>query len=363
MQESSRLSLIQIMVLTISATLALGVFSFPRDAFEAGQRSALYGVFGSWLAAVGGAMLITLAVEKFPGTTVVPVLRKVVGWLVYPIIISAIGFALIYAGFLLRNFVDLLREVFYVDTPDAVLAVGLLLVGAYLAGKGMPNMARAIAFSVPLALLVLVLGYLAVLPRVNGHFLAIQPLDATDTLAATYRSFQTWIGYPALIMFGGLAEDRRSLRLGVTYGFVLAILVMGLIFLDAVGLFGMVGIRRVVWPTISVLRLLRIQGFLVERLGLFVLVGWTVLVISSISVHLWAIAHAAMELANSKRVFVWALMAGILLIFIATRLPANVAQLFELTTYLGAVEMAQGYGLALVVLVVARVRGIKGWES
>ncbi|MHB8928580.1 MAG: GerAB/ArcD/ProY family transporter [Bacillota bacterium] len=363
MPERPRLSQVQVAVLTIASMLALGVFSYPREAVESGGHSAFYGTLGSGLFAFGGAALIALTAAKFPGKTAVGVFRTVLGPLVYPLVVLPAAFEIIYLGVVTRNFLDLMKEIFYMDTPDTVLIFVLLAVAAYQAQKGLEAMARSIQLTLFVVLAILFGGYLASIGRIHAHFLTFQPPHLTEAVKAAFMVTYVWVGYPVLFMFLGFARDRRSLRNGVGLGFLVVGILLVIVYLDSLGLFGLMGMRRVNWPTVSVLRLLRVHGFLIERLGLLVLVGWVVLVLNSLSLHMWAVAYALGELFNRTRLFSWVIVAMVPTTLLMSRIPANLAQLFQLLPYISAIGAVEGWFLAGLVLVVARVRGLGGGRS
>ncbi|MHB0884723.1 MAG: GerAB/ArcD/ProY family transporter [Bacillota bacterium] len=363
--ERLGLSQTQVAALTITCMLAMGVFSFPRDTIEAGERSALYGILVSWLFAFAGAGLIGVVAAKFPGMSAVGVFRRVLGRWVWVVLVLPIAFEVVYLGMVTRNFTDLMKEVFYTDTPEGVLILIMLAVAVYQAQKGLGPLSRSVQFTLAIVLVILLGGYLASLSKVDFSFLTPQRPVLLDTVRAGYRSMDSWLGYPVLLMVLGYAKDRRSIRNGVVIGFVVTGLLMLLIFIDALGLFGYVGVRRIIWPTVSVLRLLRVHGFLIERLGLFVLSGWTVLVLNSLSLHLWAVGQAVRDLLGADGARLWSLVAMIPAVIAVSRIPTNLAQFFEWAPYIIAFGAIEGWVLSLLVLAVARLRGVRGdpWEN
>lgn len=141
--------------------------------------------------------------------------------------------------------------------------------------------------------------------------------------------------------------------------FVILLLVVFLILVVSVGTFGPIGLQHILYPSLSVLRLIHWRGFLIEKTGLFAIGVWTVLVFVTLSIQLWVATVGVVELLRvrtGRGPLVTAVLAA--LATLLSRVPRNSGQLSTYLIPFTAVGLVIALGLPLLVHAVAWLRGL-----
>lgn len=358
-QAHPKISAAQLLYLTISSTLALGIFSFPREAIQGGGFSAGYGLVLAWAVAAGVALAAVRWGQLFPGMSAVASFRIVAGPAGTVFAHAEVIYSVFLSSFVVKNFAELLKSVFYPDTPDAVLIVLLLGGAVYQATRGLQGLARSVQIVIPFALVVMVAIYLAALSKVYPTYLVIHPPSLTQAAHAAFDTFYVFLAAPTLLMLNPMIREPRLAPRTLALAALIILAVLLLVFFDSVGVFGRIGILRILYPTVSVLRIIRVQGFLIERLGLFMVIGGVLLVFSNVTVSLWAAGAAFVEAAGlAEKAMPWVLVTLGAASMAAAMLPYGVDDISRAVPIVTAVGAFMAYGFPSVFFVIAQVRGL-----
>ncbi len=349
----------ELFYLTLGATMALGLFTFPRELVMKGGFDAYYGLLLAWALGLAAAWMSVRWGQLFPGLSAIGSFKIALGWLAYPVLLAEIAFTLAFVGFAARNFLDLLKSVFFPVTPEVVLIVALLGLSAYQAQQGIFGIARSAEIVLGLAVLVTLAIYSFALTKVYPPFIVIHAPHLLPVVESGFATFYLFLNVHVLLM---VTPFVKRLNLGPRAVFLAFVVLLGIAYLvlvNCVGSFGFIGVLRVAYPPASVLRLLRVEGFLIERLGILVLVGNIVLVYINLALNLWAMTTATIELTGLPRAGrPWITLGWTGLAVVISLLVPNTAAFIKTFPYFTALGFLAAIGVPMTIHAVAWARGL-----
>lgn len=350
----------QFTMLLVVAYQASGIFTFPARIVEEAERGAILSIVLSALFAYGSSMLVAWMGLHFPRLTGIewgeqifpPWLNRTLAMLA---VIVHVGAPLV----VLRLFGMLLREIFFQITPIWLLTAGLVLVAAYGAVLGVEVLGRVAVIMAPLLLSTVVVAYLLAFPDFELYRLRPITLDPLPILRGTFKSTLHYEGVAALYLLQAhLAKPERVFRY-LTISFGISTLIFVLMYVATVSTFTVNGLLTVTWPAPQLLMLVRMGGWFIERLGLFIQVVWAGLVLLYCAVHLWATARATQQLLGLKpKLFPWVVGTLMMLYLGATLYPVNIAYLKWWQGLLPWGCLYSNFVLALLQYTVGMARGV-----
>lgn len=362
MKDKPQISPSQLTWLTVVSMVSLGIFTFPREVAEAsGDGAALSFAVALGVALVGATLLARLA-ETFPASTGSSYAQRILG---RPLgLIFGLVVALFYTAFvalITRNTSDLLKTTLYEATPVEVLMIVFLLTTAYAAQKGIVGVSRVVGLALPVVYFALLVLYLLALTQGRLIFLIPHWPGSTALFQGAFRTMYVFLGFPVLLMVLPFLEKPRTATSRVKIGVFLNALLLIEILVAAFAVFGPSGVRGILYPSVQVLTQTQIHGWLIERLGLFVAIGWAVIDFCGVAVFLWAISTSTAQLLGLKPEKFWYVMAVLIpLVIILAKFPANTEQVAILMPIFSAFGLAVAVVLPIFLWAVARVRGFEG---
>jgi spore germination protein len=325
-----RLSALQFATIVTSAYVALGLFYFPRQAVSVAHRDALWSIVLDGFVTFGLMQLMFRMNRLAPDQALSSLAPKLLGTLVaMPVGIFTIVYhwMLAVAAAVLFSFV--LGNIFLPDTPIWAIDGAMVLTALYLAWHGTVGLARSIqAIYIPIALLtVLTMLVTASLVRYPILLLPSRHLAVLPTLLGARREYVLFIGFEVTVTLYPEVEasQRRKAERYATFGLGFVLLVFLIMYEIIMATFGPSLTAELRWPIVSLMRILSIQGFFIDKLGLLVIVLWTIVVTAFLSARLWCLSKDVtalfhLESAASYRL---TLLVGALGVIVAAVLLPN----------------------------------------
>lgn len=363
MERRPRISEWQMATMMASAFTALGLFTYPRDLLEGAGRQAYWGLILAILLAVLSVVLIVRIGLIFPGQTPIEYTQTILGkplgmlagaWLVF----YHVGLV----ALTVRYFADLVNTVFLARTPIEAIMLLLIVAAVLIVWNDLESIARFVALVFPVMLTLVAVTFTATFVRVTEMTALLPPVgfDPAMVLAGSWRMLYVFIGIEAVSML--LPYVREPKR---PYRYALSALganstVLLLILLVTVGLWGVEPVIHLQYPGIAALRVLRPTGLLVERLGAFAAVMWTMIGLTFVCTRLWTVSTATAQLfglgTRDGRYF---LFPTVLLTFFLARWPLNSEELERyIHTLVVPLGMASNAAMTVGLMLIARARGL-----
>lgn len=307
MKTTATISPTQFAILVVAGYIAVGVFQFPRELLYYAGPDALYGFLMDCVAAYGGLWLWFQVNGIRPGEQLSGFAGKLVTpFLAWPIWLLTVAIHLVLLMGVLANFGFVMTTFFLPDTPTWVIGASACLTGMYVAWFDTPVLGRtAEVVFIPTFILSLILGVLVLTKATSGYALLPSPdLHLSPILSAAYHSFYIFWGYEVTVTlypFVRRADQATARR----YAFLAMLGTFGFFLFGYAITLGIQGPYLMIvsqWPAVSSLRLVDVSAFVINKLGLLVVVLWGLFVVSFASVRVWCLAHDVLPVFKLKSV-------------------------------------------------------------
>lgn len=302
-----RISPLQFALLIVSAYIGAGIFEYPRDIIVAAGDNAAYAFLLEGAIALGGMWLLLQVNHLDPDHTVGEISRKIgTAGLAWPLGFVTVAVHLALFVYAIANFCLVMRTFFLDLTPVWGLASALVLVAGFLAWNDTAPLARALQIIVAPTLIVSLLMGMLVTPQLHDLYAAVpgSSIQLGSIATGVWRGWYIFWGYEVTVTlypFVRQGDRRRAER----YTYVAMLLSMGFFaigYVLTVGTEGPYLLMHSLWPAVSTMRLINVTSFLVNKLGLFIIVLWGLIVTAFASVRLWCLGHDILPFLPSQTV-------------------------------------------------------------
>lgn len=309
MKTTRTISPTQFAILVVTGYLGVGIFQFPRELVYYGGADALYGfaldcgaaLLGLWLWFQVNRLRPGEQLSGFAGKLVTPLLA-------WPMWLLTVAIHLVLLLGVLANFGFVMNAFFLPDTPPLIISAGACLTGMYVAWFDTPVLGRtAEVVFIPTATLSILLGILVVTKVTSGYAL----LPSTDLhlgpiLDAAYHGFYIFWGYEVTVtLYPFVRRSEQALARRYAFGAMEGTFLFFLFgYAITMGIQGPYLLVLSQWPPVSSLRLVDVSAFIINKLGLLVVVLWGLFVVSFASVRVWCLAHDVLPVLKLKT-FTW----------------------------------------------------------
>lgn len=359
-----RISGLQFGTMVTAGYMAMGVFYFPRELVTSAGRD---GIWGLWL---DGLVTLALMGLSFTMSRIVPdetfgqfsaqLLSKPVG-VIFGLL--TIAYHLLLAVVMVVEFTSLFDNDFLSGTPAWVITGSLMIASLYMAWFGAATLARVLqAGYIPMvALSVLTL---ALAGTVIKHPVLLAPpvnIEVIPLLQGSYRQYFIFIGFEVSITLYPFIrnEERRAAERYAYGGLVTMIGILTVMYEVSIATFGPAYIPLMRWPMVTLMRIVEISGFFIDKWGSLVIVLWTVAVLGFMAVRLWCTAHDLADLffLRSAESYRYLLLPAALTVWIVSMLVPNAAVSDYMTQqYLVPIGLIYLSAIPLLTIIVGLIR-------
>ncbi len=327
-----RISGLQFGTMVTAGYMAMGVFYFPRELVTSAGRD---GIWGLWL---DGLVTFALMGLSFTMSRMVPnetfgqfssqLLSKPVG-IVFGLM--TIGYHVLLAVVMVVEFTSLFSNDFLSGTPAWAITISLMIASVYMAWFGAATLARVLQAGY-LPMVVLSVATLVLAASVIKHPVLLLPptnIRVLPLLQGSYRQYFIFIGFELSITLYPFIrnEDRRVAERYAYGGLAVMIGILTVMYEIAIATFGPAYIPLMRWPMVTLMRIVEISGFFIDKWGSLVIVLWTVAVLGFMSVRLWCTAHdlAALFFIRSVGSYRYLLLPTAVVVLAGSMLIPNAA--------------------------------------
>ncbi|PSR26081.1 MAG: hypothetical protein C7B46_20300 [Sulfobacillus benefaciens] len=297
-QSSGRpmLSALQFTIMMTSGYFVSGFFTFPRIVATAVGRAGVWSIVGDGLVFLV-VLWVTFRVQRqfsdeslWVGSTHVLGLfwgRTLNGavW-VFHWALTVIGVA---------EFCFIIQEIFLPITPRFVIAGALVGTALYVAWHGTMGLARTLQAGFwPVVGLVLITAGFAI-SLIHYPMLAIPTFHGS--LEPVVRSVENnsilFLGMPIMVtLVAEMDPAQRQRGECWAYGFFIAvIIILVFVYTALLATFGPTYLTQVQWPVVSLLRIVSVTWFWIDKFGLFALMMWTMVLVGFTAVRILSLTQ------------------------------------------------------------------------
>ncbi len=336
--------------------------TFPRDLVAMAGRDA-----GLSLLVVVAATLVSVALNVrlaalFPDEGPLGYLPRLLGRLPGRAVELMVWcFYLALAAWALRNIVEVIHTLFLPNTPTFALGVALILTVLGIVRHDIGPVARTVEIVMIASLGVVMTVTLLRLPSLTESWATVPGpvLHPDRALRAALAAYYVLVGSQVLLKLYPHVRVAdyarlRNLALGAVGVQCAALAIM---FVVTQGSLGPGAVASLVWPSVTTLRLVVLQGFFINRLGLMAMMSWSGLSVSFLLIRVWDAATEVTGMVGLPRGRTnWTLPPLGALLLVLAFLPADSYTLGTLATrILSPVAVAVTIVLPAALLLVARL--------
>lgn len=364
MVQKERISEWQMAVLMASGFVELGLYSYPKQLAE--DPSRLYYPELALATAMGLFLALTSAhlALRFPQKSVIQIMFAVLGKPLGMIAaIWIIWFHLFLAALCLRYFGDVVNSFFLPLTPPEVVMLLVVLAVVFINAQGVAAIARFGTAMFPTVMVLITIAFLMSASRItewNAVFPTVRDLSSINLLTHSSRIFYLFVGVESILMLMSLVGKPQRPYLAVVTPVLANGIFLLIVLIVTLGVLGAQATAELETPALIVLRTLRLQGLLVERLGGMIAILWTALKVGYLSVRFMTVPMAIAQLFGlSVAEYRKFLLPVALITFFLARWPRTLEETIRiLENFVGPVGLPANLGMVLLLLGVASLRGM-----
>lgn len=358
LRDNDKINGLGLSILMMMTIWEVGLVTIPRRAAQMVGTDA-------WLTAIVMAPLTVLLVVtitrlglRFPNQTLIEYAPRIMG----PLLGRAVGLAtmafwILVTARVARQVGDLIKTVLLDRTPLEVILLVLLLSAAYLSRHGVEPMARVAQIMILLVPPFFVMIALSLVEARPENLLPVLSNGPLPILRAAIDVLPQFEGLEIpLMLIPFLKIPGQATRAGVV-----ALTVVGLsgimIMVAIQTVIGVGDATEVLWPGLLVVQAVELPGFFLERLSTLFTALWIAVTLPTISVNLFLSALSLSRLArlSEQKPFVLPLVP---LVFALALTPANLKEVEVFDKALSFLGMIVMVVTPLILLVVAKLRGL-----
>ncbi len=276
-------------VLTAAASFAAGVFIVPRLLVADAGRAGILALLTVSLAAIGWAGLIARRSRRLDRRNLPLALAAQGGAFGRVWLLLLALFELLLAGAVVQQYATMAAAVILPGGSRPAIAVVIGLAAFTAARHRIQGLSRTVYVSFVFAALLALGAFFLLLAR-SEQLASVLPgphLRAGPILLGAMDSVVLYAGVTTIVTF--LPSHRPAHRMPAVVGgtIVLGLLVV-IAYVAAVSTGGPGYVLTQIWPVVSALRTLVLRSFVLNRIGLVVVLSWSAFVLTFAAIHLWA---------------------------------------------------------------------------
>lgn len=289
--NKATLSKYQAIALSSSSYLPVMFWFYPSVAVHYALLDAQWAVLAVVLIGVWVNWMHGKFNDRFPNMTgadpAILLFGKPLGKL---IVISYMPVYILFVALSLYFTISLMKY-FFPHTPRYILGAAMMLVSWRGAWCGIETLGRTAAIVHPLTFAGIIAAFTAILFQAKHPMIPLTMASPKATAIATYHLLPLYLGVDLILILSPYYAHKNKVSVWYpVYGSIASAIIVLLVFFSIVMNLGWSPVERLAYPVQVVIQLIRMRGFLVERLGIVIIilsVAFTTLFISN---HIWGIS-------------------------------------------------------------------------
>lgn len=344
---NDKISLRQFQILLILDLLGTGVITLPRYAAYYAAQDAWIVVLISTLFAVISVFAMTSASRRLKGLTFTEytckVLSKPIGIAVSLLLVIRL---VLNSALQLRLFGSIVKEIMLSLTPLYVVSIAMLAVCAYGAAKGIETISRVSELLILIIFIPLVLVFAAASKDVD--YTNILPVFVTSPdmlLKGGFMNLMSFTGIEICMLIPVYLNKPDKIRPAGINAVIITGILMTVTTLMTVCKFGYEDVQSQIWPVLNFMGSISLPGSFIERQDAIVMSFWIVSVFAIVNAGFF-FSSVVLKDVIKKGKHIYYILALIPIVFIASYLPDDVAEIFD---YMWSLHLTLGVFFMLIL--------------
>lgn len=346
----------QATVLIPSTVLGVSLLTLPRHIAQATEGSGLVVMLVSGLFSLAVVWMLTKLGQRFPGLTYVGYTQKMLTfkgnrrlgrWLALPFMLSVTLWWLLTVAFHLRAFGESQRSIVFTHTPIWFMVGTMLVVSAFVASNKAEIIARLNEFLFPIVIIpMLLIGIMTLGDAEWTNLLPLFHMTWQQFWSGVLQGIYAFEGVSVILIFMAAYQrpDQAVKAHSIGVGVIIATYFFAMI--GGMAMFSHEDVTQMTWPTLEIVKNIRLPASFFERIESGFLAIWVVAVFTTMANFLASMVHLISEYIGIKEhQRVWITLPLVIIIFVLALWPNSV---FETFRY---VENVQFYGFILSLII------------
>jgi len=345
--------------------IGFGVLTLPRTL--AGMTESSDGWMSILLGgaiALGFGWIIASLCRRFPKTGFRDMTATVTGNVVAnaATLIFAI-YAMLFVCYETRGLANISKLYLFDRTPEEAISLIFLLVLIY--GVSGPSIAllRLNLLFLPAVLFILLVVLVMNIHSFNVHNL--KPLFVTDwkkVLTASKGTVFSFLGFEIFLFYNSWINRPRKAVKAMAVGLSIPLIVYLVVFGAVIGIFGPTVAQNTLYPTAELAKQVEIPGGFFERLESIFFTIWVMTLFNTAAMAFDVTIIALKTVFPKRKRMTWILALSPIIYLVAMQ-PQNVKEIDTFGKWISYAGLVVGWGFPTVLLLIAKLRRIKGNEK
>ena len=346
----------QLTFIIIQVTVGTGILSLPREISLVSKQD-------SWLAVLLGSTYWIVSIfflyklgSKFPNQTIIEYSELILGSILGKLIaFSYVLYSIIITALSARFFVMVLTSYILPKTPISINLGLLLFTCIYLISKGLKTIARLDEF----LFFILAPAYIVMIPTVLKsnwwHFRPVLGTGISNIVSGSFVTTYSFLGAEILLLIFPYIKSKNKVLKSSLTGLGIITLTYLFITITTIGYFGSETLGYILWPTINLLKAIKIPFF--GRLEFFLIFLWIAIAFTSIATFYYIASYSLTQFFSLKnKVFSSFILIPIIygLFFI----PQNIIEVFNYSSFAAKIGTILVFIIPPVLLLITKLRGV-----
>jgi spore germination protein len=351
----------EMVIIIANAVIGVGILTFPRsiadetDAFD-GWISVL--IAGAAACLIG--WLLGRLASRFPNHTFFEYVALIAGRPFAYLLTLLFGvYSTLLASFEIRAVGNIAKQYLFTTTPVEMITLAFLLIVQYAAAGSRIALLRLNLLFLPIVLLVIFMVQVYTLRFLEWE--NVRPFFSTDwmsLLSGVKRLGLSMTGGELVLFYTILMKRPQDAPKSVTLGMAIPILLYMTIYMIVIGVFSSEVVRNLTFPTIELAKGVEVPGGFIERVESVFFTIWIMTIFNTCSISFDLAITTLQSVFTRISRFTWILILSPIIYLIAM-MPQNQTEFFTFGDRLGYFGVVIAYVIPLVLLAIAKLRGVK----
>ena len=346
----------QVVFILIQITVGTGILSLPREVSLISRQD-------SWAAILLGAsywifslFFICKLNSKFPQQTIIEYSEVILGSILGKLIsLIYVLYSIIITTLSVRLFITVITTYILPKTPVSLNLSLIIITCLYLISKGLKTIARIDEF----LFFILAPAYLVMIPTILKsnwwHFKPVLGVGSTEIFRGSLTTTYSFLGPEILLMISPYIKEKKNIFKSSLIGLAVITLTYLYVIIITLGYFGVETLQYILWPTINLLKAIKIPFF--GRLEFFLIFLWIAIAFTSVASFYYMASYSLTQFFSFKNKVISSIII-VPIIYYLFFIPKNIIEVFEYTA------LAAQYGTILIfvippiLLLITKLRGL-----
>lgn len=362
--DNDKINTSQAVIFLLSVILGTGILDLPRTAAKSAGPDGWLLIILAGVFTFCGSLFTASLIKRYPQDTLVEFSEKLVGKFFSTIIVLV--FIIIWSSmtaFTVRNFSGVMNTYMLERTPKEFIILTQMILAVYLIRHGIEPMARVFEVMLPVKIIPIIIMYLIAIPSADfTELLPFMQVSLSEALGCMWKMSFSFLGFDTFLMLGPyLAKPDHSKRI-MFFGIFSSMIIYLFITVVVFAVLGVADTKIILWPTMSIIRSIKIPGGIFERFDAVILALWTIASFTTICIGYYVASSALSHLIKAEEVkytvtllFPW--------IFLVSILPGNVLEVLNWGRKLGVINMTLSISIPALLYFISIFKDKRGKTS